>query len=246
MHYNQHVDRICRLIIICLMTITGCAGVKEKIEFKDTIKHKDRYQIKPFHPQPLAVEGSLWTDTGNMFFLDNRARRVGDTLTVDIIENTSSSIDANTKLSKSSSLNLGISNMLGYIRALEGKNENLNRDQAAKLAEQMIKADFENKFDGKGKSDRSGQITASIGARVREVFPNGNIVITGKREMKVNNEVQTITVYGIARPEDISESNRIKSTYLADARIEYYGKGVIADKQKPGWMTRIIDNVWPF
>jgi len=66
------------------------------------------------------------------------------------------------------------------------------------------------------------------------------------REMKVNNESQFITVTGITRPMDISSDNRIKSTYLADARIEYSGKGILADKQGPGWLMRIVDFVWPF
>jgi flagellar L-ring protein precursor FlgH len=78
------------------------------------------------------------------------------------------------------------------------------------------------------------------------VLPNGNVTIYGKREMKVNNELQRITVSGIIRPEDIGADNRVKSTYLADARIEYSGEGVIADKQSPGWGIRILDKVWPF
>ena len=94
--------------------------------------------------------------------------------------------------------------------------------------------------------DRSGQVTASIGAVVTRVLPNGNLVIHGRREMKVNNEVQYISVTGIARQRDIDKDNRIKSIYLADSRIEYYGKGVLADKQRPGWGTRILDFVWPF
>jgi flagellar L-ring protein precursor FlgH len=89
-------------------------------------------------------------------------------------------------------------------------------------------------------------VTASIAARVTEVLPNGNLSLFGRRAMKVDNEVQYITVAGIIRPQDVSSSNRVKSTSLADSRIEYYGKGALADKQKPGWGTRIIDNLWPW
>jgi flagellar L-ring protein precursor FlgH len=111
---------------------------------------------------------------------------------------------------------------------------------------QMVGTDFSSSFAGEATSDRSGQVTASIAARVTEVLPNGNLSLFGRRAMKVNNEVQYITVSGIVRPQDISSSNRVKSTYLADSRIEYYGKGALADKQKPGWGTRIIENIWPW
>jgi flagellar L-ring protein precursor FlgH len=81
---------------------------------------------------------------------------------------------------------------------------------------------------------------------VTKVLPNGNLMLYGRREMKVNNEVQYIVVSGIVRPQDIDPSNRVKSTFVADARIEYYGEGVLADKQRPGWGTRVLDQVWPF
>ncbi len=110
----------------------------------------------------------------------------------------------------------------------------------------LIASSMKNNYEGKGSSDRSGSITATIGARVTEVLPNGNIVIFGSREMKVNNEVQTIHVSGMIRPEDIGSDNRVKSTYLADANISYSGKGVLADKQRPGWGARVLDYAWPF
>ena len=110
----------------------------------------------------------------------------------------------------------------------------------------LIDTSFENSTKGEATSDRSGQVTASIAARVTEVMPNGNLSIFGRRAMKVDNEVQYIMVSGIVRPEDIDSDNRVASTSLADSRIEYYGKGALADKQKSGWGTRIIDNIWPW
>jgi flagellar L-ring protein precursor FlgH len=109
-----------------------------------------------------------------------------------------------------------------------------------------VGADSTSTFSGEAKSDRSGQVTASIAARITEVLPNGTLSVFGRRAMKVNNEVQYITVSGIVRPQDISAANRVKSTYLADSSIEYYGKGALADKQNPGWGTRILENIWPW
>jgi len=110
----------------------------------------------------------------------------------------------------------------------------------------LIDTSFENSTKGEATSDRSGNVTASVAARVTEVMPNGNLSIFGRRAMKVDNEVQYIMVSGIVRPDDIDSDNRVESTSLADSRIEYYGKGALADKQKPGWGTRIIDNIWPW
>ena len=228
------------------MFVNGCASVAKKIKpevlTEKNIQAPIQVVCEPLHPS----EGSLWTDKGYQLFLDQKARWVGDTVTVDIVENASSSVDANTKASRSSSIDAGVSNLGGYMRALEGKNKNLNRDQDGNLTNKLFQADLESEFTGKGTSDRSGRITASIGARVIEVLPNGNLVINGRREMRVNNEAQFITVAGIIRPEDIGPDNRVKSTYMADSRITYSGRGVIADKQKPGWLSRILDQIWPF
>lgn len=205
--------------------------------------------LSPPIPAQVAMapaEGSLWSDTSSNLFVDPKAKRIGDTVTVDIVENTSSKLDANTSASRSSDIDVGVESLMGYMRALEAKNPNLNRDSKGALNNTLIKANMANSFDGKGSSDRSGRVTASIGARVAEVLPNGNLVVVGQREMKVNRETQYIAVSGIVRPKDIDSDNRVKSTYLADARIEYYGQGTLGDKQQPGWLSRALDRVWPF
>ncbi len=167
-------------------------------------------------------------------------------MTIDIVENSSSSLDANTKTGKSSSMSAGVPNLFGLMRTWENHNDGLNRDLSGSISDTMVSGKFKNDFKGNGSSDRKGSITASLGGRIVEVLPNGNLVIVGTREMKVNNESQVITVTGVARREDIDPDNRIKSTYLADARIAYYGKGVLADSQKPGWLTRLLSGIWPF
>ena len=110
----------------------------------------------------------------------------------------------------------------------------------------QVKSELNSDFDGSGTTQRSGDLTAFITTKVIEVLPNGNLKIEGTREVKVNNEKQLIILSGIIRPRDISPGNIILSTYVADAKIEYSGSGVIHDRQRPGWMTRIIDIVWPF
>ncbi len=194
--------------------------------------------LQPKFAPIRASEGSLWVDKSGSIYEDSKATRVGDTVIVDIIENSSSSMDVNTEASRKTGMDIGVPaiNLFG------------NKTSLGAFAgdTKLIGTDFSNSFAGEATSDRSGQVTASIAARVTEVLPNGNLSLFGRRAMKVNNEVQYITVAGIIRPQDISGTNRVKSTFMADSRIEYYGKGALADKQKPGWGTRIIDNLWPF
>ena len=83
-------------------------------------------------------------------------------------------------------------------------------------------------------------------ARVVEVLPSGNLRIVGSREVTVNHERQFITLYGIIRPRDVSANNVIESSYIADARIVYSGSGIVNDRQRPGWMSNIVNNIWPF
>ena len=234
------------ILVSAVMGAVGCASNQAASSMVPMVS-----QVSMPSPvvDPVATspdEGSLWNPMSAHLFVDPKAMRVGDTITVDIVENTSSQLDANTSTSRNSEIDAGVAQMLGYMRALEAINPNLNRDNKGSLNNTLLKANLTNKFDGKGTSDRSGRVTASIGARVVEVLPNGNLVIVGRRETKVNRETQFIAISGIVRPMDIDGDNRVKSTYLADARIEYYGSGTLADKQQPGWLTRVIDYAWPF
>jgi len=227
-------------LVLVILLMTGCAVLPFKVTPKEMPAIQMEPSVAPFYAPPIPQEGSLWTESSQMLFSDNKARYVGDTVIVDIIENTSSSMDVNTNTSRDSSIDAGVSDFMGVMRHLKRKNPDLD------VNDKLIGASVANSFKGAGSSDRMGQVTASIAARVTEVFPNRNVTIYGKREMKVNNETQIITVSGMIRQGDIDAMNHVKSTYIADAQIEYSGRGVLADKQKVGWMMRIFDNVWPF
>lgn len=225
--------------VIGMVSLSGCATMPGKASVPPPAGDIQGTQLV-IYPLPEPSEGSLWADSGSTrLFVDMRAREVGDLVTVEISETPSAKLDANTKTSRDSSIEAGLTDLLGYMQTLEENNKRLDRTS-------LFKANFKPSFDGKGSSDRSGTVIASITARVVQVLPNGNLRISGKREVRVNNETQYITISGIIRPEDIQQNNVIQSTYIADARVEYAGKGVIADKQRPGWLMRILDHVWPF
>lgn len=222
-----------------LALVTGCAGSipKNMAVLPPGEEALPPAPVQTDYAAGRPSEGSLWNDSRGSMFEDTTANYVGDTVIVDIVENSSSSMDVNSDASRVSSMNVGTPtlNILGTKTSLGGAGTT-----------SLINTSFNNSFKGEAESDRSGQVTASIAARVVEVLPNGNLSLFGRRAMKVDHEVQYIVVSGIIRPQDISATNRVQSTYLADARIEYYGKGVLSDKQKPGWGTRLIDNIWPW
>jgi flagellar L-ring protein precursor FlgH len=99
---------------------------------------------------------------------------------------------------------------------------------------------------GEGKTERQSSFTSFLTARVIQVLPNRNLIIQGRRNMRINNETEIVTLTGIVRPDDIDRNNVVPSTKVADARVMISGAGVVSDKQRVGWGQRIIDHVWPF
>lgn len=190
-----------------------------------------------------ASDAGLWRGGAKIWlFRDLRARDKGDVVTVNIVETAKANKQAATKTGRDSSIDAGISNFLGYENWVKDRlNEAYGFDN-----EHLFRANISKNFDGSGSTSRNETMTAAISARVVEVLPNGNLVIRGSRHVRVNHEDQIIVLSGIIRPEDISPDNTILSSFVADARIEYFGKGVVSDEQRPGWLARILDAVWPF
>ncbi|MDL1962757.1 MAG: flagellar basal body L-ring protein FlgH [Deltaproteobacteria bacterium] len=236
------------LIYICFssfffITLCGCAG-----RIKDTKPIVNNIVNEANEEEPaLKHDGSLWQDGGLLseLFVNSKARKIGDIVTIKIIESSSASNRAATNTGRSSSLSMGIDNLFG----LEGRYD--KSSPASKSPHPFFNpfaranGDLSSTFDGSGTTTRRGDLTAYITAMVTKVLPNGNLEIVGTREVTVNNEEQTITLSGIIRPRDVSPDNVILSTYISDARIAYSGSGIINDRQRPGWMARILDWVWP-
>ena len=236
-------DRRCLLLCMTFIFLSGCAGLsKDPSHMVQTAKiQKPKFEI---YEPPKPEEGSLWSEISEVsLFQDMKARKVGDTVTVRIVEDPEATLNANTKTSRSSSIDAAKLEIFGYMKALAIKNPNLAQDPGT---DDLIKASLGTKFDGKGSTDRDGHVKAYITAVVKKVLFNGNLYISGQREVRVNNETQYITLSGVVRPNDVTSSNEVSSTYVADARITYSGTGPVADKQRVGWLGRVLDYVWPF
>ncbi|TYP00185.1 flagellar L-ring protein precursor FlgH [Geothermobacter ehrlichii] len=193
----------------------------------------------PSPPPPDRPAGSIWADRGGDLFTDLKARRVGDIVTVAIYERASASKEATTETDRSSSISADITKFFRFEKDLAHLASGID---PAKL----LSASYKNDFQGGGKTTRKEDLVATLTTQVVEVLPNGNLRIEGNKAVTVNNETQYIQLTGLVRPTDITSGNIVDSKYILDARIAYTGKGVVSDKQKPGWMTRVLDNIWPF
>jgi flagellar L-ring protein precursor FlgH len=233
------------IAIIALAALAvGCAGPQPAQQpVSQTPANQDSSLMSPpvqqYPPPAPKTEGSLYDDArGFNLFTDNRASRVGDIITINVVETSSADKSAQTDLSRDSTIGAGLTSLLGYETSL-----GLNGDFAPETA---LDLEFENEYKGKGTTKRSDNLVAQMSARVIQVLPNDYLVIRGSREITVNREKQYIVLQGVVRPEDISANNTVESTYIADARIDYLGKGDIQRQQRQGWGGRLLDVVWPF
>ncbi len=186
------------------------------------------------------TEGSLWPGEQHSLYADHKARTLGDIVTITISEKASATKQASTSTDRSSSMTAGIPHLFGF------ENSKWLTEHPKLDIKNLVEANFANKFSGTGTTVRKEDLIASLTAQVVNVYPNGNLKIRGGKEVQVNNEVQVIYVTGIVRPVDIMANNTIDSKHVLNAKISYTGKGAISDKQKPGWLMRTLDNIWPF
>ncbi len=219
--------------LLILFLLAGCSG-HQMVEMEPLLQEHQR----PIAEKPMT-SASLWTDSYGSLFEDIKAGRVGDIVTVAIYESASASKEASTSTGRSSSASADITKFFG----LEDDIGNINRaiDPAG-----LIKAGYKSDFKGSGTTSRKENLVATLTAVVVDVYSNGTMRIEGKKKVTVNNEKQVIRLTGIVRSRDISRRNIIDSKYILDADIAYTGKGVISDKQRQGWLVRILDNVWMF
>jgi flagellar L-ring protein precursor FlgH len=220
------------MVLLTGFLLTACTHQKAEVK-------TPAFDEQLIATRPTYANGSIWQASSSGLGDDFKARRKGDILTILITETASASKEAATGTSRASSISAGIPNMLGLETSMTGIK---NWMDLAKL----INASASSKFDGSGSTTRKENLNATISAKVVEILPNGNFQVEGRRNVKVNDEDQVILIEGTVRPRDINTDNTINSSYIADARITYGGKGIISDRQSPGWLMNFIDKIWPF
>jgi flagellar L-ring protein FlgH len=190
-------------------------------------------------PQPASYSpNSLWRNGSRAFFKDQRAMQVGDILTVQVKISDNATIANETQRSRSAKEDSGITDFIG--------SKTIKNPATAVLPGRLLTADGTAATDNKGSVDRKEALLTNVAAVVTQVLPNGNLVVEGKQEIRVNFEIRELIVAGIVRPEDIQSDNTIDSTKIAEARIAYGGRGQITDVQQPRYGQQVMDIILPF
>ncbi len=200
---------------------------------------------RPVH-MPMPESGppefnanSLWRSGARAFFEDQRASRIGDILTVNVIIADRAQIDNRSQRKRAGNEQMGARGAIG--NTITDKFLKDGTDASA-----MVDLSSDGGSSGSGSVNRKEELTTSVAAVVTQVLPNGNLVIEGRQEVRVNFEVRELIIAGIVRPEDISSTNVIDSTKIAEARISYGGRGQISDVQQPRYGQQILDIILPF
>jgi flagellar L-ring protein precursor FlgH len=192
-------------------------------------------------PKPEVASynpNSLWRNGSRAFFKDQRAHQVGDLLTVAVNITDKANIENDTSRSRSNKEDSGITDFIGA--------KTLGTQAQKVLPGRILTADSTSSSEGKGSVDRKEALQTNVAAVVTQVLPNGNLVVEGKQEIRVNFEIRELVVAGIVRPEDIQSDNTIESTKIAQARIAYGGRGQITDVQQPRYGQQVMDVLLPF
>ena len=233
------------LAIGCLLLLGGCAGQVADFNREPHLTpvgaglRPDRVATlsEPPAVRPRQYGNSFWQDTSADLFRDPRAMRVGDVVTVKISIKDKASFDNTSERSRDSKRNLNFDtnydlNLPFWKGKADGKlDSSINSGTSTK---------------GQGAITRSESIELLVAAVVSDVLPNGNLVISGTQEVRVNFELRVLSVAGVVRPRDIATDNTISYDKIAEARIAYGGRGRIPEVQQPGWGQQLYDLISPF
>jgi flagellar L-ring protein precursor FlgH len=184
-----------------------------------------------------ASPGSLWHEgrPASLLFTDARALRVNDLVVVKIAEQANAQRSTDTNTSRNSTSAAKVDAFLGLLKKLPQVDPNLN-----------IGGSSTSTFQSTGDTARTESLTATVTAVVTKVLSNGNLFVEGHRVILVNEEEHHFYISGVVRPIDIDQDNSVQSSMVAEAQIEFVGRGVLSDNQKPGWLSRALGWLWPF
>lgn len=194
----------------------------------------------PNPSDPPLQNNSLWRQGSRTFLRDQRAAAVGDLVTIMVSIQDEADLENSTKRSRDNSESMGLPRLLG-LEASYGRLLPAGIDPS-----NLVSANSSSNVDGSGTVKRSEQITMRVAATVTQVLPNGNLVVAGRQQVRVNQELRDLQVGGIIRPQDIGSDNTVKHDRLAEARIAYGGRGTISDVQRPRYGQELLDIIMPF
>jgi flagellar L-ring protein precursor FlgH len=225
--------------VVALALLAGCGTAPRR--------DPDYAAAKPPAPAPASeTGGAIWQPTlGLALYEDIKARHVGDTLTIVLLEETNASKNAKTNTKKDDAVEMDAPSLFG-------SPITFNAPGAVPLASNRgntlaAAVGAKRQFSGEGTSTQGNSLTGSITVTVHDVLPNGNLVVRGEKLLTLNQGDETVRISGIVRPADIRPDNSVPSSKVGDARIIYAGRGALADANRQGWLTRMLGSAWwPF
>lgn len=229
------------LFLIGMATLSGCSTVPP------TNVHQPM-SVRPSQmPDRVASNGAIYqSNYSRPLFEDRRARNVGDVLTINIVEKTSTSKNVSSTASRAGSVSqtAATPTILGYTPDpsklwVSGITRGTNFDTS-------VSGNGTQKFEGKGDSAQKNDFSGTITVTVIDVLPNGNLLVSGEKQMGINEGTEYVRFSGVVSPSMITPANSVLSTQVADARIEFKGRGEIDSAQTMGWLTRFFLSVLPF
>lgn len=248
---NTYKNILMGLLISSMLTgcntwsrLTTIGKEPELAPIENPVEQPNYQPVSMPMPQPVAQNSSpnsLWKKGSSGFFKDLRASKVGDIITVNISAKDAATMKNKTEqLRDTNSDTVNVASFFGY--------ESYAKDYLpdAVDASNLVNVTSDHDVSGEGKIDRSENINMTMAGIVTQVLPNGNLVIEGSQEIRVNYELRQLTVRGIIRRADITSDNTIDSSKIAELRVSYGGKGVISDVQEPRYGRQLIDILSPF
>ncbi len=224
--------------LIFLVALSGCVS-----HIQSYTPKRRQYELPATETQTTqAAPGSLFISGGSgaaALFQDQRAYRVNDVVVVKVEETADAQRGANTDLRRDTGFNVDVSAFLRAINSVGITAAIPAFDMKAGLGTGLS-------TEAAGSTSRTERLQANVPALVRKVLPNGNLFIEGHRVVLVNEEENHFYISGVVRPIDIDQKNTVKSSLMADAEVEFTGRGVIADNQRQGWLSRFFGWIWPF
>ncbi len=237
------------LALPLLAALTGCNGLERLSRIGEAprlsavsnpVQDPNYRPVTMPTPAPHAVPlngASLWRPGSRTFLRDQRAAQVGDLITVLVSIQDTATMDNRTQRSRNGTDTFGIPQIFGLQTRLLPR---------AADASSLFQASGNQTSDGNGVMKRDETITLRLAATVTQLLPNGNLVIGGKQEVRVNSELRELAVQGVIRPQDIASDNTVQHDRLAEARIAYGGRGTLSDLQQPRYGQQLMDIVLPF
>jgi flagellar L-ring protein FlgH len=224
---------------LATVALAGCGGAAHIKPFtpRSRLYSDGQYAVTDLKARPTA--GSLFSEASPGFLQDTRAVRTGDIVLINIDEQANATGDAATQLAKGTTKSEGITALLGLVPALKKMSPNLDPTNLLALMSQS-------NFSGTGQTSRNGQLSGFVAVRVKKQMPNGDLYVEGTKVVMINNEEYHLYVSGVIRPADVAQDNSVVSSKVADAQIEFTGRGDMADTIDRGWLTKLIDWLNPF